>query len=45
MGIDMAYSFLQLLKMKRFFYIGDGFGSIDHNGASRVSKFTYTHTP
>ena len=23
-----------------FFYIGDRFGRIDHNGASRVSKFT-----
>ncbi len=34
------FSLLQLLKMKTFLYFGDRFGSIDHNGASRVSKFT-----
>ena len=40
MAINMAYSLLQLLKMVKFLYIAYRFGSIDHNGASRVSKFT-----
>ena len=40
MTINMACSLLQLLKIKRFFYNGDRFSSIDQNGASRVSKFT-----
>ncbi len=44
MAINMAIGihFIALLKMKRFLYFGDHFGSIDHNGASRVSKFTET---
>ncbi len=37
---NMAYDLLQLLKTRRFLYIGSRFGSIDHNGASKVSKFS-----
>ena len=48
MAINMAYGLLQLLKMKRLVYIWDRFGSIDHNGASRVSTLTkkadFVHT-
>ena len=39
MAINMAHSLLQRLKMKTILYVDDRFGSIDHNGASRVSKF------
>ncbi len=48
MSINMAYSLLQLhffiyIFVYFFFillYIGDRFGSIDHNRASRVLQFT-----
>ncbi len=40
MTLNMAYSLLPLLKIKLFFVQWDRFGNIDHNGASRVSKFT-----
>ena len=44
MAINMAYSLVQILKMKRFLYNVNRFGKIDHNEASRVSKFTEKKT-
>ncbi len=35
MAINKANSSLQLLKMKRYLYIGNCFGCIDHNGVSQ----------
>ncbi len=42
LAINMTV-YLQLFKMKSFFVYWDRFGSIDHNRASKVSKFTKTN--